>query len=49
MSSKLSEFLDGNIVSKYSALANNELEILHNKRKDVSVTLGCPLSLINLC
>ena len=41
MSLKVSEFLDGNIVSKYGKLTDNELEIPHYKRKDVFLIIGC--------
>ena len=39
MSLNISEFFDGNIVSKYSKSTNNELEILHNITKQISLSL----------
>ena len=37
MSLKASEFLNGNIASKYSKLASNELEVLQNKQKNITI------------
>ena len=39
MSFTVSEFLNGNIVSKYSKSANIELETLHNITKQILLSL----------
>ena len=42
MSSKVSEFLNGDIISKHSKLVSNELEPSQDKRKSMSLISAIP-------
>ena len=49
MISKISEFLTGDMVSKYSNAVTTEKKIIQNKNKEMFFTAYCVPTTVNIC